>query len=361
MRFTAVLPAVILAMALSFPSFVLAGDTEQAGKLFKQGNKLREAEKYSEALDKYNAAYKLLPSFKIEYNTALVLEKMGNHPAAYMVYKSFLKSGAGKSPRRVLDRAENKLESLKRKIAILRVSCNLARASVEINGVDFGTTPLPEEVPLKPGEAVVKVHSPGHIPHESRLRLSAGSAAEVKASLKPIPAAPAAQPPPSPAPEDQHGGEAEQNDSTAAAPHSASSEQNSEATYLRIKSRESKTKTTWAWTTLGVGLACAAGAGVMYGVGFSQRSAAYDEYSDTNKNASSEELNDKWSEVEAGHRLTIGGHVLAGAAAVAVGVSVYMFLTRPAEETGSSAAASGLRLGVAADGRSVGLLARGGF
>ncbi len=85
-RFSMVLVAAVLCSSLVSPSLAMAGDKEQATKLFSEGNELRVAEKYAEALEKYRAAYKLLPSFKIDYNIALNLEKMGSNAGAVRAY-----------------------------------------------------------------------------------------------------------------------------------------------------------------------------------------------------------------------------------------------------------------------------------
>ena len=121
-------------------------------------------------------------------------------------------------------------------------------------------------------------------------------------------------------------------------------------------------RTFWAWTTLGVGLACAAGAGVLYGVGSTRVSSAYAGYSGLTAADAGATFDEKWAEVESAGDLYIGGHVLAGLAAAAVGVSIYLFATRPsAAERAAAAAERGLRLGLSADGQGAGLFVRGDF
>ena len=366
MRFTAVLPAVMLAMTLSIPPSALAGDTAQAGKLFKEGNKFRLAGKYKEALEKYNAAYKLLPSFKIEYNTALVLDKMGNHPAAYMTYKTFLKSGAGKSPEKILQKARKRVAELKQKIALVKVTSNVSGAIVKVNGINVGKTPLPGdwEMGVKaPKNVGVWVEVEGYQTFTRSMSLKPGQAITVEAVLKPVPKPAPAQPVaklPEKAPEPKPVAVVEKpkEPATAVMGHDA----DGEIEYQQNQKRRSKT--IWAWTTLGVGLACAAGAGVMYGVGSIQVSSAYDAYKAVPASAAHSTFNEKWSRVESASKLYIGGHVLAGVAAAAMGVSVYMFASRPTVEIEDDQAMAGSswgKLGVLVDLKQVGLVFRGGF
>jgi len=348
-------------VVLLLPSTARAGDREQAIKMFAEGNEFRLAGKYKEALEKYNAAYKLLPSFKIEYNTALVLEKLEDYPAAYTVYKSFLKSGAGKSPEKILRTAREKLKQLKKKIALVKVTSNVAGATVKVNGINVGKTPLPGdwEMAIKaPKDVGVWIGAEGYKTFTKSLSLKAGQAVTVKAVLKPVPKPAPAQPVaklPAKAPEPKTPVEKPE-ESTAAV---AGPDADGELEYQRNQKRRSKT--IWAWTTLGVGLACAAGAGVMYGVASSQVNKAYDEYSALDSSHTDESFDAVWADVESAGNLYIGGHVLAGVAAAAVGVSVFMFVTRPAKERQGATADGSWHLGVSADGKSAGLVLGGGF
>ena len=341
-----ILVVAILSSTLLSPTPAQADDKEQAGELFKEGNKFRLAGKYKEALEKYNAAYKLLPSFKIAFNVALTQEKLGNYPAAYTSYKYFLKTGEGKSPEKMLRLARDKLALLAQKIARVKVTSSVSGATVKVNGIKVGKTPLPGdwEMAIKaPKNVGVWVEAKGYQTFTKSLHLEAGQAVTVEAVLKPVPKPGQAQPVaklPENAPE------------PAAAV--AGPDADGEIEYQQNQKRRSKT--IWAWTTLGVGLACAVGAGVMYGVGKSQVDSAYDEYSDLGVG---DDFDNEWADVEAAGNLYIGGHVLAGVAVAAIGVSVYMFVTRP--EARERDAARGWNLALSVDGRGAGLLLRGGF
>ena len=362
-RFSMVLATAILFSSLVSPPQALAGEKEQAIKLFSEGNELRVAEKYAEALEKYRAAYKLLPSFKIEYNTALVLDKMGNHPAAYMTYKSFLKSGAGKSPERILQTAQDRIAKLKKKIALVKVKSSVSGSTVKLNGINVGKTPLSDdwEMAVKAPKTVgVRVEAQGFQTYTKAMPLKAGQEITVAATLQPMPKPTPAQlvtkaPGSVSRPELSAKSEKPRRPATTVAGHDA----DGELEYQHNQKRRSKS--IWAWTTLGVGLACAVGAGVMYGVGSSQVNSAYDEYNALTAADSAETFDEKWANVESAGNLYIGGHVLAGVAAAAVGVSIYMFVTRPSGESAEEVASQGLNVGVAADSQGAGLLISGEF
>ena len=87
-----------------------------------------------------------------------------------------------------------------------------------------------------------------------------------------------------------------------------------------------RTKTIWGATALGIGAACTITAAVLYGVGGSQGTAAYDEYQSATNTTDVGHYHD---EVEAARTKLIAGHVLLGVAVAAFGVGIYQMLTRP--------------------------------
>ena len=351
-RFSMVLAAAVLCSSLMLSSQAFADDKQQAIKLFSEGNKLREAEKYPEALNKYRAAYSLLPSFKIDYNIALTLEKMGRNAESVRAYEKFLETGAGKSPAKMIKLAQDKIQELKKTLAEVKVECNVAGAVVKVSGKEVGKTPLKESLLLNPGKHALDVQAEGQEPFLQELNLEAGKQSTVTASLKPKEAEkPETMDKPDWAGEDHPANSAAGDDASTQADLTQPAEDSASA--------KRSSKTIWAWTTLGVGLACAVGAGVMYGVGSSQVNAAYDEYSALDSSYTDESFEAEWADVEAAGNLYIGGHVLAGVAAAAVGVSIYMFVTRP--DATESAAARGWDVALSVDGQSAGLLLRGGF
>ena len=97
-----------------------------------------------------------------------------------------------------------------------------------------------------------------------------------------------------------------------------------------------------AYTSLGVGLALLATAGALYGVGASAGADAHQQYLASNSQA---EMDTHYGDVEDAQTLLTVGHVAAGTAAVALGLSIYAFATRPAlgDET-EPAAAVGLAI-----------------
>ena len=97
---------------------------------------------------------------------------------------------------------------------------------------------------------------------------------------------------------------------------------------------------------------------MLYGLGMSGRSAAYDSYSAARIQ---EEIDSHWADVLYQEKKLIAGHVMAGVAAAALGVSIYFFITRPSSARGQETSQSSLRLTVSGAGESAGVLISGMF
>ena len=337
---TIIIAVLVLALAPAVPAKAGGDDDKQpAGELFREGNQHRKAGRYGDALSSYEAAYKLLPSFKIDYNIALTLEKLGRAAAAARRYARFLRKGEGRSPEETVKIARRRLVELSAGLGQVVVQGPVPGALVEVDGQGQGRTPLQDPLYLAPGKHRLRVSAPGRIPHMQEVTLRAGQRLVVDAVLK-KPAAPTDP------------GQDVPPEAAGVAPVADSPEE---------PASRRRSKSIWAWSLLGASLACAAGAGVLYGVGHSQSGAAYNDYRALPDDAPASTFDARWEEVEAAERLYIGGHVLAGVAAAVLGASIYMFVTRPDEQPAGALSRRGLTLGLSADARSAGLLLSGGF
>ena len=304
---------VLLALAASSPA--QAQDKAAAKVLFKEGNALRKAKKYPEALEKYQEAYRAYPSFKIQYNIALTLQRMGRHAEAVTVYQRFLNEGIGKSPEAMVRLAKKKIIQLRSEIAVLTVRCGLDGSTVLLDGKEEGKSPLGRDLYLAPGSHTVEVNHPGYAPFQEDFTVAAGQRKELSVTLvekpeepeKPEPAAPPPPPPPELSPE------------TPVEPAAVVTDEHN------LQDRR-QVQTAWAWGTLAVGLACGVASGALYGVGISGGNEAHEKY----ENATiPEDALGYRDEVEDAEAMVIAGHVLVGVAGATLISSVILFATRP--------------------------------
>ena len=293
--------AILLLLALGVPAAAQAQTPrERARILFGQGNKLRKAGNHERALEKFRAAYQLLPSFKIDLNIAFTLYDLKRNAGAATSFARFLRRGAAQSPSRMVRLARARLRELRRVVASVRFDCNVRGAVVQMDGQRLGTTPLPGEVYMAPGRHRFKVTSEDHLSWSLTSELAAGDHRSQLVELQPLPPR-GFDTLPMTAPEDP------------------------------ILLQQHRRKTTIGYIFLGSGLALAAAGGFMIGLGVSSGSDAHDAYNaeSSKPNNNSAIIEGHREDVESARSLVIAGDVLVGIGLAALGVSIYQLVTRP--------------------------------
>ena len=263
---------------------------ERARALFHEGNRLHDQGKFEEALAKFRAAHRLHPTYRIELNIADTLDKMGRQAEAASALERFLEHAPAGAE--LVAEASQRLRELKRALARLQVRCAMPDANVRLDGQWLGPSQQARSSYVKPGRHVLTVSKRGYQTHRAELDLGAGTEKSVDVRLLPEPAAAPPLPVarlPRPEPRD----------------------------LPRPRTRA------WAYSTLALGVALGISAGVFYGVGKSEGDAAFGSYMEARAQP---DMDAYWQSVESAKGKVIAGHVMAGAATVALGVSVYLFV-----------------------------------
>ncbi len=298
---------------------------EKARELFLEGNKLADQKQFKEALEKYRKANEIYPSYKIDLNIALTLDAMGRSTKAAEYFEFFLKRAVLVAPKNFVDYAKSRFDELKRKLCKISVVCQVEGAKVIVNQGEFGSTPLSKNIYLRPGTHEIKIEKEGYPSVTVTWTMSAGEERELEIQWKPEnKIAPAAT-------KEDKTKETVAEKSPSAKANDVSNASQAHAAQAVLAERasameERRSKTIWAYSTLGAGIACLAGAGVFYGIGFSQGGSAHQKYLDAK---TGDEITSRWADVEAAQTKLYIGHALAGAGALAIGISIYQFLTRP--------------------------------
>ncbi len=303
--------AMILVIFLGIPEVLATSQREAAQAAFSRANRAFDRKDYEQALAGYRRAQALFPSIKILLNIAITLDVMGRGPEAVPLLERFLEVGTSTS-RKARREAQARLASLRKRLARIRVKVSPPGARVFVG--QRPVTPAREEgwLYLEPGTHVVSVRKDGFITYVQKVALKRGERRDLEARLHPV------------------------------KEYAPSERQTPRAVAGRQR------KATWAIATLGIGLAGAAGAGALYGVGASRGSEAHDRYTGATTHSgggTEEEVTGYREDVESARRMLTGGHVLAGAAVVAIGVSIYLFSSRsPAADTGGDQLVSSVEI-----------------
>ena len=271
---------------------------EKAVKMLKEGSDLYNKKDHKGALDRFLRAYQLFPSFKIHFNLAMVYDDMDQQEKAARHFELFLKGEKVASPG-LVKIARSRFSVLRQRLASVTLSCAEQGASVVVDDKVVGKTPLETKLYLSPGKHKIEITKEGFktlvLDHQRPYVAGVHQRREVHLQqFTPVVA---------PAPADAD-----------------------------VLAQKRKTKTIFAYTFLATSIACGVAAGVLYGVGFSQGSEAQDRYllaTSSGPPSAGADLDAIDDDKASARTKLIVGNVLAGAAAVSLGVSLYFLLTRP--------------------------------
>ncbi len=286
----------LLVLLLVTPSAAREPDPRaRAQELFRQANQLFSRGLFLDALKRYRQARALYPSFKIDLNIGQTLQRMKRDAEAAVYYEKFLLSAA-KAPPAITAKVKKQLALLRQRLASVKVSCMEDGVMIKLDGRAVGKTPMDLPLYVKPGKHQLSAARHGMTPFSRDLVLEAGQHLSLDVPTVPPASAEVVKPP---------GDDAGEKDRQAR-----------------------RRKTIWAYSTLGVGAALAVTAAVLYGVGGSQGSEAHDLYREATDHQA---IADYRADLEGAESKLIAANVIMGAAAVAIGLSVYHFVTRPSE------------------------------
>jgi hypothetical protein len=194
--------AMLLAALLSsaVPSAARAQDKDRkarATKLLLEGQKLHDAGEYAEALGRFEKAYALVPSPKIQFNFGLAYNGLDRPSDAIRAFQSFLAEAGDAAPANVA-KAREYLARLNRKVGVLELDGDVSGAEVSVDGRSHGAS---TKIVLDPGPHQLTVDKSGHSPFLSRLTIAAGDHPRVTVRFNdPVAQQPATLAPPPPPP-----------------------------------------------------------------------------------------------------------------------------------------------------------------
>ena len=142
--------AVSIAIA-STPSLARA-QGDEAVQRFERAVQLYEAENYEGALVEFNTAYKLSGNYKLLYNIAICQTALKDYALAADTFNKYLADGGAEiSDARKAD-VNDRLAKLALNVTRVKVTTDApAGASLTIDDLPVGTTPLPETLTVKIG------------------------------------------------------------------------------------------------------------------------------------------------------------------------------------------------------------------
>ena len=192
--------AALVAALLAAAPHAAADDVAEAKVQLRRGADLYRAGKWREAIDAFEAAYRLKPHGAIRFNVAQCRERLGEWPAALAAYADYLREVPDAKDRAAvratMQRIEQRLASAG--VQALLVYTDPPGAQVRLDGKGRGTTPFHTVLP--PGTYALALALDGYEPIAEDVTLAPTTSRVVDEVLRPAaprdPAAPVAAPAP---------------------------------------------------------------------------------------------------------------------------------------------------------------------
>jgi hypothetical protein len=153
---------VVIAQVLS-PTVADPQAKASAQALLKEGTALYDRGDFAGALGKFEAAYGIYPSPKLQFNIAQADRDLGRPVEALAAFEKFLALATDAAPE-VLSEARQSAAELRTKLAQVKIECSISGAEVALDGKTVGSTPLAQPIWVTPGRHQIAIRHQGYGP-----------------------------------------------------------------------------------------------------------------------------------------------------------------------------------------------------
>lgn len=174
--------AIVLALTVASSAFAQTGAGAAAAKA--RGDAAMDSARPADALRAYNEAYALDPQPALLYNRGRAHMALEQFPEALKQLLQF-RAEAPPDLRAKVPGLEGTIESVRKRIARVRIACSVAGAEVRVRGVVVGKTPLREPVEVNAGATELEVIADGYFIYRSTPVLPGEVVTDVQVTLSP--------------------------------------------------------------------------------------------------------------------------------------------------------------------------------
>ncbi len=156
---------------------------ERAKARFEKGKKFYEENDFHAALVEFKRAYELVPNYSILFNIGQIYYQIQDYPEALRNFQKYLTEGGDKIPNSRATEIKREISNLRMRISYLDISTNKVGASIFVDDVLIGKTPLPGYVEISSGRRKVTAVISGCLPATKMVEVGGGDMLEVKIEL----------------------------------------------------------------------------------------------------------------------------------------------------------------------------------
>ena len=182
-------PILLVAIFASLPGLAKAqpaaseGARKEARERFSRGLHLFENGDNGGALAEFQRANELIPNRLVLFNIGLVYAAMDRPVEAAATLEKVVKDAGPLKPENVA-RAQAVKDEQEKRIALVEVTTNVP-ATLEVDGLEAGTTPLAAPLRVAAGTRVIGALASGHLPARRELTVAGQTRAQLALELRP--------------------------------------------------------------------------------------------------------------------------------------------------------------------------------
>jgi tetratricopeptide (TPR) repeat protein len=177
----------LVASTSTFAPFALAqsAGVKDAEKHFENGVTLYGEHDFKAALVEFEKAYQIAPNPSVLYNIGQTDYELQNYAGALDSFNRYLAEGKPNKTRRAEVQAT--VDALKARVGSLDIGSNLDDASVSIDDVEVGKTPLPKLITVSIGQRKITVQHDGYAPLNRVVDIASGDSLKIEMDFaKPV-------------------------------------------------------------------------------------------------------------------------------------------------------------------------------
>jgi tetratricopeptide (TPR) repeat protein len=135
---------------------------EEARTRFSRGVELYKEGDFRAAIIEFNRAYEVAPNFRVLFNIGQAQQELQNYAAALDAFERYLKDGGGEVPPDRAEHVRGEIQKLVGRVASITVKVNVSGATLRVDDVNVGTTPIAARIRISAGRRKISVSKSGY-------------------------------------------------------------------------------------------------------------------------------------------------------------------------------------------------------